>query len=376
MYDVIIIGAGFAGATSARALADKGKRVLLLEKRNHLGGNAYDEYDEHKILIHKYGPHIFHTESKRVYDFLSRFTQFTPYHHEVFGNVYGAFIPIPFNLNSIRLVYKERAENLISKLISEYGENASIPILELCENKDPEINELSNYVYENIFLKYTSKQWGVKPAEIDKSVTARVPVVLTYKNGYFKDKYQAMPKYGYTELFKKMLDSPNIDIRLNTPSYTRIELKDGKILFKGEEFKGDLIYTGMVEELFNRKLGNLKYRSLRFDFSYEDISSYQPAPVINYTVSENFTRITEFKKLTGQEAKGTTIVKEYPIEYRVGEIPYYAVLDSTNIGLYQKYKELAEPYEHLHLLGRLAEYKYYNMDAITKKALELVERIR
>lgn len=379
MYDIIIIGTGYAGAVSARILAEKGKKILIIEERDHIGGNAFDETDEHGILIHTYGPHIFHTKDKEVYDFLGRFTEWIPYHHKVVGNVYGKYIPIPFNLNSIRMVYeKEKAEDIIEKLISEYGKETAIPILRLRENKDEAIRELADYVYENVFVKYTGKQWGLKPDEIDPAVTARVPVILTEKDGYFTDEYQAMPKEGYTALFKKMLAHPDIDIRLNTSAKDILKLENGKIFFECAEFEGKVIFTGMTDELFDRCFGSLPYRSLKFDFSYHNTDSYQPEAVVNYTVDEDFTRITEFKKMTGQKVKGTTIMKEYSLKFVPGTelIPYYAILNDENKALYNKYAGLATEYKNLYLLGRLAEYQYYNMDAITKKALELCERIK
>ena len=379
MYDIIIIGTGYAGAVSARILAEKGKKILIIEERDHIGGNAFDETDEHGILIHTYGPHIFHTKDKEVYDFLGRFTEWIPYHHKVVGNVYGKYIPIPFNLNSIRMVYeKEKAEDIIEKLISEYGKETAIPILRLRENKDEAIRELADYVYENVFVKYTGKQWGLKPDEIDPAVTARVPVILTEKDGYFTDEYQAMPKEGYTALFKKMLAHPDIDIRLNTSAKDMLKLENGKILFECAEFEGKVIFTGMTDELFDRCFGSLPYRSLKFDFSYHNTDSYQPEAVVNYTVDEDFTRITEFKKMTGQKVKGTTIMKEYSLKFVPDTelIPYYAILNDENKALYNKYAGLATEYKNLYLLGRLAEYQYYNMDAITKKALELCERIK
>ena len=379
MYDVIVIGAGYAGAVSARKLAEKGKKILIIEERNHVGGNAFDEPDEHGILIHTYGPHIFHTKNKKVYEFLGQFTEWIPYHHKVVGNVYGKFIPIPFNLNSIRMVYEEKsADRLIEKLINRYGKETAIPILKLRENADADIRELAEYVYENVFVKYTGKQWGVKPDEIDAAVTARVPVILTEKDGYFTDEYQAMPKEGYTKLFEKMLTNPNIDIRLNTSAKDCMKFENGRIFFESIEFEGEVIFTGMADELFNRCFGSLPYRSLRFECSYHNIASYQPEAVVNYTVDEDFTRITEFKKMTGQTVQGTTIMKEYSLNFVPDTelIPYYAILNDENKALYAKYMELASEYRNLHLLGRLAEYKYYNMDAITEKALELCERMR
>lgn len=378
MYDVVIIGAGYAGAVTARKLAERGKKILIIEERGHIGGNAFDEFDEHGILVHTYGPHIFHTKNKEVYDFLGRFTEWIPYYHKVVGNVHGKFIPIPFNLNSIRMVYEgEKADRIINKLIKEYGKESAIPILKLRENEDGDIRELAEYVYNNIFVQYTGKQWGVKPNEIDEAVTARVPVILTEKNGYFTDKYQAMPKEGYTRMFENMLDHPGIDVRLSTSAKDCLKLEKGQIYFECTEFAGDVIFTGMTDELFDRCFGSLPYRSLKFDFCYHNVDSYQPEAVVNYTVDEDFTRITEFKKMTGQKAVGTTIMKEYSLNFIPDTelMPYYAILNDDNKALYAKYAGLAAEYKHLHLLGRLAEYKYYNMDAITEKALELCERM-
>lgn len=378
MHDIIVVGAGYAGAVSARALAEKGNKVLVLEERNHVGGNAYDAYDEHGVLVHVYGPHIFHTNSGEVYDFLSRFTKLKPYHHKVLGNVHGKLIPIPFNLNSLYMVFEEgKARRLEESLVLKYGLEENVPILTLQQDENEEIRELANYIYENVFLYYTMKQWGVKPSEIDPAVTARVPVALTRKDGYFKDIYQAMPEEGFTKMFEKMLEHENIELRLGIDALTLLELREGKIYFEGREFAGKVIYSGMPDVLFGKKLGSLPYRALRFDFEHHEVDSYQEEAVINYTVSEEFTRITEFKKLTGQEVEGTTIIKEYSFEYDPnGELlPYYAVLNEENKKMYEGYKNLAKEYKNLYLLGRLAEYKYYNMDAITKMALDLAKKL-
>lgn len=378
MYDYIIVGAGFAGSVSGRVLAEKGKKVLLLEEREHVGGNAYDETDRHGILVHIYGPHIFHTCSKEVFDFLQRFAAFHPYHHKVLGNIHGKLIPVPFNLNSLSMIYEEeKAKRLEESLISAYGAEENVPILKLRASADPEIRELAEYIYENVFVHYTMKQWGVTPNEIDPAVTARVPVALTRKDGYFKDIYQAMPEEGFTKMFERMLDHENIEVRLGGNALKHLRFENGKIFFDGEEFTGGVIYSGMVDVLFDRKYGALPYRALRFDFEHHDLPSYQEEAVVNYTVSGDFTRITEFKKLTGQEAPGTTIIKEYSFAYDPeGDLlPYYAVLNDKNKALYEKYKKEASGFKNLHLLGRLAEYKYYNMDAITKMALDLGNRL-
>lgn len=378
MFDYIIVGAGFAGSVSARVLAERGKKVLVIEEREHVGGNAYDRFDEYGVLVHIYGPHIFHTFNEEVFEFLKRFSNFIPYHHKVLGNIHGKLLPIPFNLNSLSMIYeKDKALRIERALLEQYGEEENVPILTLRESEDEEVRELADFVYENVFLHYTMKQWGVSPSEIDPAVTARVPVALTRKDGYFKDTYQAMPEEGFTKLFEAMLHHENITLSLGVNALELLRLEEGKIYFKGEEFKGGLIYSGMLDVLFGRKYGSLPYRALRFDFEHHDVASYQEAAVVNYTVSEAFTRITEFKKLTGQKIDGTTIIKEYSFPYEPdGELlPYYAVLNEENKKLYKAYKELAGEYKNLYLLGRLAEYKYYNMDAITKMALDLGKKL-
>lgn len=379
-YDTIIVGSGIAGATAARILAEKGnQKILVIERRSHIGGNCFDEYDEHGILIHTYGPHIFHTGEESVREFLSRFTKWYDFGHEVVAKVGEQLIPVPFNLNTLHMVYdEEKAARLEKKLIAEYGQDSRVPIMKLRENEDPDVREIAEYVYQNVFLRYTMKQWGQTPEEISPEVTGRVPVVISYDNRYFKDKYQSVPDKGFTPMFEAMLDHENIEVWLNTDCSEVLSFVDGKKYFQGEEFTGNLIYTGAIDELFDLKFGRLPYRSLDFKFEHLDKDSFQDHSVVNYTVSEDFTRITEFKFLTGQQnTKGTTIVREYPFAYTgaEGEIPYYAILDEKNEALYNQYKELTESMENFYLLGRLAEYKYYNIDAMTLKAMELAERL-
>lgn len=380
MYDCIVIGAGIAGAAAARKLAEEGdKKVLVIERRSHIGGNCYDLPDEHGVLIHEYGPHIFHTGIEEVYEYLSRFTEWYPFGHEVVAKVGDSLIPVPFNLNTLHMVYdKEKADRLEQKLIAAYGEGSRVPIMKLRENEDPDIREIAQYVYENVFLKYTMKQWGQTPEEISPEVTGRVPVLVSYDNRYFQDKYQGVPKDGFTPMFENMLNHKNIEVRLNTDCKEVLKFEDSQIFFEGETFTGDVIYTGALDELFDCRFGRLPYRSLDFKFEHYTEDSYQGHSVVNYTVSEDFTRITEFKFLTGQkDTDGTTIVKEYPFAYTgaEGEIPYYAILNDDNQALYEKYRVLTAGMSRFYLLGRLAEYKYYNIDAMTKKAMELADRI-
>ena len=409
-YDVWIAGAGYAGAVAARALAEKGKKVLLLERRDHIGGNAYDCLDEHGVLIHKYGPHIFHTNDKKVFDFLSRFTRWRDYQHRVVANIpdengkphWRLQYPVPFNLTSLEEAFgEEEGKKLGEKLISVYGAEKKVTILELRQNPDPEISALADYVYEHVFVRYTMKQWGQTPEEIDPNTTARVPVFLSRDDRYFQDTYQGMPLEGYTKMFEKMLDHPNIEVLLNTDVRQFLSLEEYDIFRKGAgvPLGCPLIYTGPLDEFFNLHYGRLPYRTLDFKFEtwlardysaphapYPDMDHplrggdfYQTHATVNYTMDEDFTRITEFKRLTGQELPGvTTIVKEYSRPYTgdARETPYYAIINPENNALYAKYKAAADKLAgRLYPLGRLAEYKYYNMDAIAARALELAEQL-
>lgn len=377
-YDTIIIGAGFAGAVAARELAERlGENVLILEQRPHIGGNAYDRLDEAGILIHQYGPHIFHTGSKRVFDYLSRFTDWRDYQHRVVANVHGMFMPVPFNLTSLRMAFgEEKGAQLADKLINCYGKESKVSILTLRENEDPDLKLVADYVYEHVFVHYTVKQWGTPPEEIDPATIARVPVFLSEDDRYFQDAYQGIPQDGYTALFEKLLDHPRITVLTGVAAKERLTFAD-EILLDGEPFGGRVIYTGALDELFDCRFGRLPYRTLDFKFETYNQEWFQPRGTVNYTVDEDYTRITEFKYFSGQVLPHTTIVKEYSRAYTgaAGEIPYYAVISPENRALYEQYVKLTGKYPRLYLLGRLAEYRYYNMDAITLKALELCDRL-
>ncbi len=376
MFDYVIVGSGFAGSVCARSLAEAGKKALVLERRPHIGGNAYDCLDENGILIHKYGPHIFHTNEKRVYEYLSRFTEWRRYDHEVLAKAGELEFPVPFNLNSLYKAYPgDKAKALEKKLVSAYGMEKKIPIGEMRESADADVRELAEFVYNNVFLHYTMKQWGQKPEDIDPATTARVPVFVSRDNRYFQDDYQGMPLHGYTPLFERMLDHENITVKCSVDAREHLSFEDG-ILFDGKPFGGRVIYTGALDELFGYRYGALSYRTLDFGFEHHGVTYYQSHGTVNYTVDEPYTRITEYKYLTGQEKEGsTTIMKEFSRAYRpeTEDIPYYAIINEENNSLYQKYLSKAREYNDLILLGRLAEYKYYNMDKIVSLALTLCD---
>lgn len=383
-FDVLIAGAGYAGAVCARCLAEGGKRVLVLERRSHVGGNAYDCPDEAGVLIHQYGPHIFHTNDSRVFSWLSRFTQWRDYQHRVVADIpdeKGGRMryPVPFNLTSLETAFgPEEGKRLGDKLIAAYGAEKKVTILELRQNADPEIAALADYVYEHVFVHYTMKQWGQKPEDIDPNTTARVPVFLSRDDRYFQDACQGMPLEGYTPMFQKMLDHPNITVELGADALERLDLSGDVLKVDGVPFAGEVIYTGQADELFRFQYGPLPYRTLDFRFETLEKDDFQGYGTVNYTVDQDYTRITEFKHLTGQVLPGkTTIVKEYSRAYGgiLGEIPYYAIINPENNALYARYKALADRFPNLHLLGRLAEYKYYNMDAIAGRALDLAESL-
>ena len=387
-YDVLVVGSGFAGSVVARELAERvGKRVLIIEKRPHIGGNMYDEKDEAGVLVHRYGPHIFHTNNARAFSFLRRYSGFLSYQHRVLADIHGTYMPVPFNKTSMELAFgEEKAARLTQKLIDTFGDERKVPIIELREQDDPELAEVADFVYNNIFLRYTQKQWGLTPEEVDPSVTARVPVFISRDDRYFQDQFQGMPAFGYTPLFENMLDHEGITVCLNTEAESVFGLEFQSmaedapleaILVKGEPFTGPIIYTGPLDELFLARFGRLPYRSLDFVYETHDQEYVLPCGTVNYTVSEDYTRITEFKHLTNQKCPKTTIMKEYSRAYDdpKTQTPYYAIISEENSAHYERYRALTATLPNFFPLGRLAEYRYYNMDAIVALALELSDKL-
>ncbi len=378
MFNYIIIGAGFAGSVLAERIADVlNEKVLVIEKRNHIGGNCYDYRTKDGIIVHKYGPHLFHTDHKQVFDYLSNFTDWHIYHHKVLAFIDGKKVPVPFNLNTLYMVFPNSlAKRIEEKLIRQFPYNSKIPILELRRESDKDLKFLAEYIYEKVFVNYTAKQWGMKPEEIDPEVTARVPVFVGRDDRYFNDRYQAVPCEGYTKVFERMLSHPNIKLMLNTDfrEVMKIDLGNKKIYFFGQEFRGKVIFTGMIDELFEYKFGELPYRSLDLKFETLDIEYFQEVATVNYPNNYDFTRITEFKHIHPADVRKTVILKEYPRTCRAGkDIPYYPVFTKESQELYNKYKELVKEFENLVLVGRLAEYKYYDMDDIIERSLEVFE---
>jgi UDP-galactopyranose mutase len=382
MFDFIIVGAGLSGAVMAERIARvMGRKVLLIERRPHIAGNVYDRFNEQGILIHQYGPHIFHTKLRHVWDYLSQFTEWRFYHHRVLGHIDGRLVPIPFNLNSLHhLLPGGLAGRLEDKLVRTFGYPAKVPILKLRDSDDDELKRLADYVYEKVFLHYTTKQWGMKPEDLDPSVTGRVPVSVSRDDRYFQDAYQGMPADGYTRMIERMLDHPNIKLLLNTDYREALETdwSTGAIRLFGQPFEGKLIFTGKIDELFDYEYGELPYRSLRFEFETLHQSQYQPVGTVNYPNEYDFTRITEFKHLTGQQHPYTAIVREYPQAYEKNtpgrDIPYYPIPRPENQERYKLYLKKAQTFDNLILLGRLAEYTYYDMDACVAKALKVFEQ--
>jgi len=336
------------------------------------------------VLIHQYGPHIFHTNDEAVFRYLCRFTRWRDYQHRVVADLPAPDggrmqMPVPFNLTSLRKAFgPEEGKRLGEKLIAAYGAEKKVTILELRQNQDPELAKVADYVYEHVFVHYTMKQWGQTPDQIDPNTTARVPVFLSEDDRYFQDEYQGMPLKGYTPLFEAMLDHPNITVQLGEDAIPHLGLDGDVLTVDGVPFQGPVVYTGAADELFGRRFGPLPYRTLNFQFETLDQDDFQGYGTVNYTVDREYTRITEFKHLTGQVLPDkTTIVKEYSKAYGgiLGEIPYYAIINPVNRALYDRYRGLAEHFGNLHLLGRLAEYQYYNMDAIAARALDLAERL-
>ena len=360
MFDYLVVGAGFAGATIAERLAaDAGKRVLICDRRPHIAGNAYDHYDESGVLVHKYGPHIFHTNSREVYDYLSHFTEWRPYQHRVLASVDGQLLPIPINLNTINRMY---GTNFTSFQLEEFFSSVAEPCPQIRTSEDVIVSRVGRELYDKFFRNYTRKQWGLDPSELDAAVTARVPVRTNSDDRYFTDMYQVMPRHGYTRMFGRMLTHPNIMILLNADYREVREMVP----------HGEVIFTGPIDEFFDYRFGKLPYRSIEFKFETHDVAVAQPAPVINYPNDNAYTRITEFKYLTGQEHAKTTVVYEFP---QAEGDPYYPVPRAENQQMYRKYQALADQTPGVHFLGRLGTYKYYNMDQCVGQALAYYRKV-
>lgn len=361
MFDYLIVGAGFAGAVAAERMARcHGKKVLVIDRRRHVGGNAYDHYNENGILVHRYGPHIFHTNSDQVFQYLSQFTSWRSYEHKVLASVDGKLVPVPINRDTVNLLY---GLNLASdEEVEAFFASRAEPRATLKTSEDVVVSKVGRDLYEKLFRNYTRKQWGKDPSELEALVTARIPVRTNRDDRYFTDRHQAMPKHGYTYMFENMLDHKNISIELGC---------DFRDVMKHVTYR-EVIYTGPVDEFFDFRYGELPYRSLRFRHETLNTEYLQPVAVVNYPNNHAYTRVTEFKHLTGQTHSKTSVVYEYPASE--GD-PYYPVPTPENGALYKRYAELAAAHKRVHFVGRLATYRYYNMDQVVAQSLTLCKQL-
>jgi UDP-galactopyranose mutase len=360
MVDFVVVGAGFAGSVLAERLASQlGKRVLVLDKRPHIGGNAYDHLDAAGVLVHKYGPHIFHTSSARIFAYLSNFTAWRSYEHRVKASVDGKLLPFPINIDTVNQLYGTSYD---ADTLAQYFARVAEPVAHARTSEEAVVSKVGRDLYEKFFRQYTRKQWGLDPSELDAAVAARVPARTSHDDRYFTDDFQAMPRDGYTRMFERMLDQPGIELALGT------DWRDVAAELAGVP----LVFTGPVDEFFDFRFGKLPYRSIDFRFETHDRPVFQPAAVINYPNDHAYTRITEFKYLTGQQHEKTSVVYEIP---RDGGDPYYPVPRPQNAELYRKYKELADATPGVHFVGRLATYRYYNMDQVVGQALATFDSI-
>lgn len=360
MFDYLVVGAGFAGSVLAERLANVSeKKVLVVDQRDHIGGNAYDYFNKDGILIHKYGPHIFHTNSRKVFDYLSHFTSWRPYEHRVLASVEGQLVPIPINLNTINQLYRL---NLNCQELEAFFQSRAEKLPGIVTSEDVVVSKVGRELYEKFFRGYTRKHWDLDPSELDASVSARVPTRTNRDDRYFTDTYQAMPAHGYTRMVQKMLSHPNIKIMLNTDYKEIVDLIPYKTM----------IYTGPIDSYFNYCYGRLPYRSIEFRFETHDMEVFQSTGTINFPNEHPYTRVTEFKYLTGQKHHKTSLVYEYP---QAEGDPYYPIPRPENAEIYKKYQSLANTMTNTYFTGRLATYRYYNMDQVVAQSLTLFEKI-
>ena len=373
MFDVVIVGAGFAGAVLAERFARAAdKKVLLVERRRQIGGNCYDEIDANGILIHRYGPHLFHTDDEKVWAYLSQFTDWRVYQHKVLAMIDGREVPLPFNLNTLKKVFpRTLARRLEKSLLERFVYGQRVPIFELKNSYDTDLRMLADFVYEKIFLHYTEKQWGLTPDKIDGAVTARVPISVSRDDRYFPDRFQAVPKNGYTALIANLLAHKNIKLMLNTDFREIASVGGGEVTLFGQKFNGRVIFTGQLDELFGGKFGALPYRSVDMKFETVDAENFQAAATVNYPNNFEFTRITEFKHIHPAQTARTTILKEFPRDYTGENEPYYPIFNDEAKAAYAKYSAELKNYPQIEAVGRLAEYRYFDMDDVVKRALDV-----
>ena len=369
---VLIVGCGLCGAVVARHMAEQGKKVIIWERRDHIGGNMYDYIDKHGILVQKYGPHTFHTKKKALYDYMCRFEQWQEYKLTCGAVWDGKYTPTPFNFTTIDTFFPlKKAVKLKEALKKAFAGREFATVVEVLEHPDTDIREYAEYLFRNDYAPYTAKQWGVSTSEIDSSVLKRVPLRFSYEEGYFDDTYQIMPEHSFTHFFENLLNHPNIDVKLGEEALKHLKIKDNRILLDGEKISMPVVYTGALDELFGAVHGRLPYRSLRFEWKHTQEESFQSAPVVAYPQEKGYTRITEYTKLPVQKGHGSSYAVEYPLPYKEGEKlePYYPVLTEESKKQYAKYKALADKIPNLILCGRLADFKYYNMDQALERAM-------
>ncbi|MBF4507725.1 UDP-galactopyranose mutase [Flavobacterium sp. JLP] len=363
--DILIIGAGISGAVLAEKYASIGKKVLIIEKRNHIAGNCYDYIDDNGILVSKYGAHLFHTNEESVWEYVNQFSEWYPWEHKVIARVDEKTVPIPVNITTVNQLFETKIES--EEEMGNWLEQNRTPIEKPSNGEEAVLNRVGPVLYEKMFKHYTKKQWDKYPAELDASVLERIPVRHNYDDRYFSDKYQALPKGGYTQLFENILSHPNIEILLETDYF------DVKEEYKGYE---KLFYTGPVDRFFDFKHSmteKLEYRSINFVSETFDAALFQENSVVNYPGTEvDFTRIIEYKHFGNQVSDKTTVVREFTVDE--GE-PYYPVPNPRNQEIYAKYKAEAEKLIDVHFVGRLANYKYFNMDQAFKNALDLFDTL-
>lgn len=385
MKKIIVVGAGFSGSIIARKIAEEmGRRVSVIERRSHIGGNAYDEVDENGILVQKYGPHYFNTNKFFIIEFLKQYAELFPHCAKLLSFIDGKYVRLPYNFETVQqLVGAENSESLLKKLRSAFGGRDRVPVLELVNHPDAEVSRYGNLLFDKAYKTYTSKMWGIGVDKIDKYVLERVPMAMNYDERYLNKDYQYLPVKGFTEIFRNMLDHPNIDLELNTDALEHISFKEAEktVLYDGEAVDA-LIFTGPIDEFFDYKFGSLPYRSLDIKYEHSESSSVLPCEIISYPQAVGYTRSTEYRKLmyNDENAVGSVVATEYPLQYdknaKVGNIPYYPVVTEESSSMYSQYRNEVEKYRNIFLCGRLAEFKYYNMDICIEHALQYFENIK